>query len=378
MNDTPSARPGRRRRLLRLLPGAVAVILLAAAVGTGGRLILFSGPYRQPQRLPGTIIDLHCHAAGIGAGDSGCHVSPAMRANFRFRAFLEAFGVTIEDLEQNGDAIVIERIARELDRSEHVDRAVVLALDGVIDPDTGELDLDRTDVFVPNEFVGREVARHSNLLFGASINPLRRDALQRLEAAASNGAVLVKWIPSVMDIDPADPAHIPFYVRMRELSLPLLSHTGTERSFTRARDELADPRRLRLPLEQGLLVIAAHTGAGGRNDGQADLRHLLALMREFPNLHADISALTQANRIGVLREVLEAPETAGRLVYGSDFPLINTALVSPWYFPLNLSVEQCAEIDAVANAWDRDVRLKQALGVPSDVFARTAVVLPRP
>src|SRR5690606_23622534 len=140
-----------------------------------------------------------------------------------------------------------------------------------------------------------------------------------------------RWSPSFTDISPADPSPTPYCGRMRELSLPLLSHTGTERSFTRARDELADPRRLRLPLEQGLLVIAAHTGAGGRNDGQADLRHLLALMREFPNLHADISALTQANRIGVLREVLEAPETAGRLVYGSDFPLINTALVSPWY-----------------------------------------------
>jgi hypothetical protein len=30
------------------------------------------------------------------------------------------------------------------------------------------------------------------------------------------------------------------------------------------------------------------------------------------------------------------------------------------------------------NPWDRDVELKQALGVPAEVFARTAALLRRP
>ena len=55
---------------------------------------------------------------------------------------------------------------------------------------------------------------------------------------------------------------------MIELDLPLLSHAGDERSFTQAADELADPMRLRLPLELGVRVIAAHIGSTGKNQGR--------------------------------------------------------------------------------------------------------------
>ena len=41
-------------------------------------------------------------------------------------------------------------------------------------------------------------------------------------------------------IDPSDAKIRPFYERMKELGIPLLTHTGQERSFTSARDELAE------------------------------------------------------------------------------------------------------------------------------------------
>jgi predicted TIM-barrel fold metal-dependent hydrolase len=178
-----------------------------------------------------------------------------------------------------------------------------------------------------------------------------------------------------MEIDPADTGLIPFYDRLHQHRIPLLTHTGRERSFTTSRDELADPMRLRLALERGVVVIAAHAGAAGKTDGESDLDRLRRLMTEFPNLHADISALTQVNRIGALRETLSAQECRGRLVYGSDFPLINTALVSPWYFPLNLTERQRREIENLSNPWDRDVKLKQALGVPAEIFLRSEQIL---
>jgi len=59
---------------------------------------------------------------------------------------------------------------------------------------------------VPNEFVAEMAARHTNLLFGASVNPYRRDALARLEWAKAHGAVLGNGSPPIMEIDPADPA----------------------------------------------------------------------------------------------------------------------------------------------------------------------------
>ena len=94
-------------------------------------------------------------------------------------------------------------------------------------------------------------------------------------------------------------------------------------------------------------------------------------MREFPNLFTDISALTQINKPGYLKEALTKPEFSGRLVYGTDFPLINTALVSPWY-SFHLSLRQKWQIWRTKNPWDRDVLMKHYLGVPTETFARSA------
>lgn len=371
-SESAPSRPRRRRSRW------LGWLLVALAALPALRLALFRGGNTPPQDLPSTpIIDLHCHAAGIGAGDSGCFVSAAMRANFRFRIYLRAFGVTEADLLQHGDAYLLDRLATNIAASRRLQAAVVLALDGVVDAQ-GNLDRARTEVYVPNEFVADAARRHSNLLFGASINPYRHDALARLDDCARRQAVLVKWIPSIMEIDPADPKLVPFYQRLASLGIPLLSHTGPERSFTSARDELADPARLRLPLEHGVRVIAAHTAAGSQNQGEDDFLRLVRMMHEFPHLYADLSALTQINKPGALERALADPLLRSRLVYGSDFPLINTALVSAWYFTLDLPLAKSREIEAIDNPWDRDLLLKQALGVPPDVFARTAQLLRRP
>jgi hypothetical protein len=361
--------PGRRffRRWFILLVG---VLLLM-----GCRLAWFAGSYRPVEPLPPVpIIDLHAHAAGLGGGGSGCFISPAMASSFRFGIYLNAFGTSRAELTEKGDAVLLDRLAAQVEGSAQVAGVVVLALDGVVGMD-GELDRRRTQVYVPNDFVRSGARRHPKLLYGASIHPRRTDALERLEQAAAEGAVLVKWIPSIMDIDPSDRAYEGFYRRMVELGIPLLSHTGKERSFTASQDALADPERLRLPLSLGVTVIAGHVAAGGENEGERDYVRLVRMMREFPNLYADISALTQVNRLGRLRDALREPALKGRLLYGSDFPLMNTALVSPWYFPRNLTRVQMGELGAITNAWDRDVGLKQALGVPAEVFQRTSSVL---
>jgi hypothetical protein len=68
---------------------------------------------------------------------------------------------------------------------------------------------------------------------------------------------------------------------------------------------------------------------------------------------------------------------SGKLYYGSDFPLINTPLVSPWYYLLRLTPRQIIAISSLKNPWDIDVKIKQALGTPTDVFARSRELLPR-
>lgn len=353
---------------------AAASLLGAGAVLLALRALLFAGPYREPDAGPtGKIVDMHVHTAGLGVG-SDCFVSPELRESYKLAIYLESFGVSLADVERHGDALVIQRIAEGVAASRHVGHAIVLALDGVVDED-GELDLARTQAYVPTEFVAAETARYDELWLGASVNPHRHDALARLDRAKAAGARLVKWIPSIQLIDPADERLAPFYRRLVELDLPLLTHAGQERSFLSARDELGDPARLRLALELGVTVIVAHIASTGSNEGERDTDRLRPLFAEFPNLYSEISSLTQANKLGYLREALTRPEFRDRLLYGSDFPLINTPLVSPWYFPLALSRAQMSGIAAIGNPWDRDVALKRALGTPVAIFERSGRLL---
>jgi uncharacterized protein len=360
------------RRWFRWIARGGAVLLVSLITACA---VFYQGPYRPVEPVPqAKLIDLHCHTAGIGAGGSGCFVSKAMRDSYKFDIYLKAFGVTRTEVEAQGDALILQRISEQVGRSTNVGAAVILSMDGMVD-DAGQVDTNRTEVYVPIGFVARETARYTNLLWGAGINPLRSDALERLEWAATNGAVLVKWIPSIMLIDPSDERIIPFYRRMKELGLPLLSHAGRERSFTYARDELCDPERLKLPLELGVTVIVAHIASTGEDEGEPDMERLAQMLATYPNLYSEISSLTQVNKLGYLKAALTRPEFKGRLLYGTDFPLINTALVSPWFFPLNIRPTEARRIAQIENAWDRDVALKQALGVPQEIFTGTAQLL---
>jgi len=341
----------------------ILTLTLAFAVAS-----LPTRPYRPLEPIPAGIVDMHCHIAGIGAGGSGCWVSPRMLNNWRFDIYLHSFGVSRKELLTKGDGLIGARISESLAQSKFVNQAVVLALDGVIGVD-GQLDTNRTEVLVPDEFVAAVCAQHPNLLFGCSVNPYRPDALARLEWAKAHGAVLVKWIPPIMAINPDDPKLIPFYRKMVELNLPLLSHTGEEKSFSRATEAFGDPEKLRLPLSLGVTVVAAHIASSAHYHGERGPDRLARLMREYPNLYTDISALTNVNKPGCLKEALTQPAFTERLVYGTDYPLINTALESPWY-SFHLSIRQKWEIWRTKNPWDRDVLTKHYLGVPTETFAR--------
>ncbi len=350
-------------------PRTAAAMLLALATGLGPGATAAAG------KDTGGFVDIHAHAAGIGAGDSGVFIGRKMRESFRFPIYLRAFGVTREEVERGGDRVVIDRIAAHVASSRRVRKAVVLALDGVVGPD-GNLDRAATEVYVPNDFVARETARHPQLCFGASVNPHRHDALERLERVRDAGAVLMKWIPNIMGIDPANEAIRPFYERLVALGLPLLTHAGQERSFASAVDFYGDPERLRLPLSMGVTVIAAHIGTTGESAGQNNFERILPLFDAYPNLYADISSLTQINKLGHLARALKVPGLPERLVYGTDWPLQFFPLVSPYYHLNHIGFAEARSAAALDNPWDRDVALKEALHVPQHVFARGAELLP--
>lgn len=348
-------------------------------------LALFSFGLLLAERSPATneiaglpdknqVLDMHCHVAGIGAGGSGAFLSEKLRGSWKYRIYLQAFGVTEEQVKQQGDALIVQRISERLAASKLVGAAVLLALDGVID-EKGQLDRKRSETYIPNDFLAREVARYDNLYFGASVNPYRHDALERLDQAKADGAVLIKWLPAIQHIDPADERLIPFYKKLVELDLPLLSHAGDEHAFTAADNQLGDPRKLKLPLEQGVTVIVAHAATSGSSAGEDNMQRLLPMFADYPNLYTDISSLTQANKLRFLPKLLAAGIDTQRLLYGTDFPLITTGIASPLFSSLQVNPAKTLPLLKVENPWDQDVQLKLAHGVAPEVFSNARHLL---
>ena len=243
--------------------------------------------------------DMHVHLACVQIDENGCYFSPEMRASFKFNPYLKALGVTLKEMRTSNNQILVDRLAQKIKDSTLVRRAVVLALDGWVNRTTGQLDLDQSQVIVPNDYVLAATKKYPGLFFyGPSINPYRTNAIALLEQSKRDGAVLVKWIPSIMNIDPADAQLIPFYQKLRELDLPLLVHAGQEDTFASAVNELSDPMKLKVPLDLGVKVIAAHMASSGEDEGIDDAERLIELFKE-PRyrdlLFADISANTQFN-----------------------------------------------------------------------------------
>ena len=323
---------------------------------------------------PKAFTDFHCHIAGMGYGDSGCFISKKLRHSFKFSYYLKAMHINHKDVKKQGDSLIIKQLSRMISKSQYVDRAVVLAIDGKVT--NGKLDKENTEYYIPNEFVYKETRKYDNLLFGASINPYRSDAIEQLEWAKENGAVLIKWIPSIMNIDPSDPAIIPFYKKILDLDLPLLIHTGQERSFTGSRHDLEDPLKIELPLKLGLTVIAAHIATTGTSQGQDNYERILPLFDKYPNLYGDISSLTQVNKLSYLKKVLKENRLKGRLIYGTDWPLQSFPVITPFAFPSRLTLAQMIHIASMTNDWDRDVILKQTLGMDSQVFTLGEKIIP--
>ena len=352
-------------------------VLTSIVIGTS--TFWFYASFLYPPEVPRLptvpYLDMHVHTAGMGYGNSGIYLNPKLRDNYRKWFYLAFFNVSEGELEEYGDEYAVLEIANRIDKSDFVNGAVVLAMDGVIDAN-GELDYDSTEIYVPNEFVRDTTRKYPSLFFGASVNPYRPDALERVEQAKADGAVLIKWIPNIMAIDPSDERIDEFYETLVRLDLPLLTHTGAEASFQSTDDRLGDPQLLHRPLQAGVTVIASHLASEGEVDGQPYFERLKPMFRQYENLYADISALTQFNKRNYLRSALEDGTFTDRLIYGSDYPLPQFPLVSPLYHLDVIGIRGAYTVMfGPEGIWDSNVVLKKEMGVPHHVFERSAKLL---
>jgi len=310
------------------------------------------------------IVDCHVHiSAFTGEGHGWLSQKLQNSIAFRFMRWRLSLHGSDEQTERDLEA-ALTRVIEESD----LDAAVVLAFDAVYDRE-GRRDDANTHLYVTNDYVLELRARHPKMLFGASVNPYRRDAIAELERCAKAGAALVKWLPIVQGFDPSDALCIPFYEALAHHKLPLLCHTGGEQSLPRIDDRYADPELLREALKRGVTVIAAHCGTRSR-PGQPDyVPAFVRLCHEFENLYGDTAALNLPTRSYAYKTILNDPLVRERIVHGSDWPIL------PVPSPTLLGPAASFRAMAQKNWIQRDIEIKRELGFDDAYWQRAAKLL---
>jgi uncharacterized protein len=285
---------------------------------------------------PARRVDYHTHMIATGTSVEGAFINPRMLkgANLqrlKFQIFASASGV--KDIG-NIDREYLARLVRLVRTTKGHGKYHILAFDKYYNAD-GSVSRQKTNIYVPNHYVFELARTHPDIFVPVvSVHPYRPDALQELEKWARQGVKYVKWLPNAMGMDPADPAVEPFYLKMKEHNMILLSHAGKEQAVHVADDQwLGNPLRLRKPLDLGLRVIVAHAASLGscedldrREAKPTECFDLFMRLMDEPKyrrlLFGEISAMPQINRMPApLATLLKRQDLHPRLVNGSDYPL---------------------------------------------------------
>lgn len=285
---------------------------------------------------PARLVDFHTHVIAIGTSVRDAFVNPKMRSGInleRLKFWIYASASGVKHLDDT-DREYIARLVKLARGTRRQGKYRILAFDKHYRAD-GSVDLAKTHMHIPNQYVVDLARQHSDIFSPViSLHPYRWDALVELEKWAEAGVKYVKWLPNAMGMDPASNAVEPFYRKMKQHNMILLSHAGEEQAVEAEEDQqLGNPLRLRKPLDMGVRVIIAHGASLGscedldsREKKKANCFDLfLRLMDEAKYsglVFGEVSAMLQFNRMPVpFATLLKRQDLHARLVNGSDYPL---------------------------------------------------------
>ncbi|MDF1751276.1 MAG: amidohydrolase family protein [Verrucomicrobiales bacterium] len=313
-------------------------------------------------------IDGHVHL--VGDGTSGSHCWIRLRTSLhrlQAKAMLRGAGIAVSSLSKDLDQAYPEAISKMIRESTTLDAAVLLAQDIPYD-DHGEPMPEMGGFYVPNDYLFEVVSQYPDLFIPAvSIHPGRPDAMDELERCIEKGAKVLKLLPNCLNVDCSNPKFRPFWDKIAEAGIVFLSHTGGEMTLPVIKPEYADPAILKLPLECGVKVIAAHCAgrSGFKDPDYTD--DLIEMFDIFPNLYADNSAFSGLNRCRTAKKILESGKL-DRIVHGSDFPI---PIISYGPFKSGLiSKADYREGKKIRNPLERDCFLKAKMGFGPETFTR--------
>lgn len=325
------------------------------------------------------VIDVHIHIGGKG-NSSPCKMSETFLRSPAYLYTVVRSGISLAAILEDHDRVLRETLLQRLQSASSVAFGVFLAFDAIYTK-RGEVDGKRSHMITPNDYV-MEIARNERkVLFGASVHPNRGEGpgSDEIDRCKENGAVLMKWIPNSQIIDPSDERHRWFYRRLADSGIPLLCHTGREQAVPVVKKEyqrLGDPRRLRLPLEMGVTVIAAHCATNFYPGEESHLDVLSTLFEEAAKegwrLYADLSALCSLFRVSLIGDILKKiPHD--RMILGSDYPIPVDTM--PPYLVETFDAREYLEIVRIENPIEKNYRQLLAMGFPREATTRASSIL---
>jgi Amidohydrolase len=131
------------------------------------------------------------------------------------------------------------------------------------------------------------------------------------------------------------------------------------------------PRRLQLPLECGVIVIAAHCGTRALPWDGDYFADFLQMRKRFPNLYGDLAALSHITHLKSLERLRDEPE---RLLHGTDYPVV-TAVFPSWLKGW-IDRQTMLRLRAIRNPLEKKIQLTRALGFPDRVLTDLWQLLP--
>ncbi|MCP3670690.1 MAG: amidohydrolase family protein [Gammaproteobacteria bacterium] len=288
--------------------------------------------------------------------------------------FAKSLGVDPKQLREHPYETYVAAMAKSIEESVHLKKACIFGVDLRLDKNGTEIDRDPTVCAMSDDVVA--VARRfpDQFIPFFSINPRRKDALEQIDRQIENGCRGAKFLQNYWGVDTNDDRFIPYYKKLREHNIPLIIHVGSEYSID-SFTEYEGTDMLRLPLETGVTVIAAHMGLGRINYKlrfwrnlsknptcfDDDYFKLLKMLKIHPNLYADISAILAPMRARALRHLSQQTDVHEKILFGTDYPVPFTVRLNSY----DLSLDSRKIIAEVKNPFDRYMAVIQEY-FPSD------------
>ncbi|MBC7756741.1 MAG: amidohydrolase family protein [Bdellovibrio sp.] len=297
-----------------------------------------------------------CHVHLVGTGDNKQHdkaLSPWFNPNMD--SIWHPILKTQKHFYMNGGCVIngdidnsyVARLAQITSEMPIGFKSMLFAFDWFRDA-KGRAVKEHSIFYIANEYAAKIASEHSQLFkWVCSIHPYRPDAVDALEAAKAQGARAIKWLPSGMGIDPANPKCDAFYKKAAALNIPIISHTGAESAVQGGEQAHGNPLRMRRALDNGERVVLAHCASEGydldTDNGNKRVKSidLFTRIMESPDYKTlafgEISALKLINHAAAIKPILLRTDWHERLLNGSDYPL-------PGIFPL-INTTQLAKMD---------------------------------